>query len=584
MRKLTTLLLIVLLALSSVQVFAVENFTDTAETKEVSEERMEAKESSDKLFEIQAKNDSSKQSKTQKLPYRLRLKFDPNGGTGRMLVKTIYSDTEFELPQNAFKKAGCEFLGWATSPEGKVQYSDCETISTNTNLTLYAKWKRTSLEFISSLEEYDLILENYDDSEVEELKSELAAKTEKLHKNQALLKKYKKLKTEEKRKIKALTKQKNKIKKLKIKKYSKKNRRKLKSINKKLKKAKENLKKYSEKIEKYKERVEKFKKQKSRIQRKLDAFPQHESKKAFKRLAGAIDGKYIENLINYKVIKKGTVENVSLESATPYLGADGHAGELRGRKTVVNYVKNAAQNLDEVYAINGSGWSGPWASESCTYDKENKKWIVPETEKIGGWHYSIPNPFYEQQKKKNKDAKKTIGQLPYSEKYSSFRIQLCGMQKSGSQIIQGPINSAHTEWIAFKSDGSFVYGSNEDREVPSDEYVAAVSGARILENGVCKESGWASGGPKTILGTKPNGDIVIMSTVGRMKELYSFTPYEHAAIMEYLGCNNALCLDGGGSTSTVYKFRNSDSIINIATCEYDITSRPVANAVLFYMK
>lgn len=269
-------------------------------------------------------------------------------------------------------------------------------------------------------------------------------------------------------------------------------------------------------------------------------------------------------------------------SATPYHGEGCQEGELRGRKTVVEYTKMNTSYQDEVYAINGSAWAGPWANENCTFNAKKKEWIVPETETVGGWKYSIPNPNYEKEIISNPKAKKTIGNLPYTKKYDNFRIQLCGMQKSGTQIVEGPVNNAHTEWIAFDDNGNSVYGSHQ--EYPSKKYTAALSGAKIIDNGIYKESDWASGGPKTILGTRPNGDIVIMTSVGRQKDFYSFTPLEHCEIMDFLGCDNAICLDGGGSTSMIYKFKNSNNITNIATCSGKTTNRAVVNSLLFYIK
>ena len=362
------------------------------------------------------------------------------------------------------------------------------------------------------------------------------------------------------------------IKKLKKKAKTKKNKKKLKALNK-------QHKSYTKKITRLKKQLVSIQTSINTAENDLAAVKIEEP---FIRISGTVNGNHLDNLINYTVLPKGSLEWVEVESAD--WNSSGEVGELRNRKTVKTYVADKAEWSDEIVAINGQAWAGPWATDECTYDAGSKKWYVPETERIGGWQYAIPNPNYESELKSDPKAKKTVGTLPYSEKYAGFRICLIGMMKDNGQIITGSMNDAHRSWIAFTPEGDFCYGSNKNGELPGDEYVAAVSGARILDNGEFIENGWASGGPKTIIGTRPNGDIVLVSTVGRLSEFYSFTPYEHCEIMAYLGCDNALCMDGGGSTSMVYKFRDSDKIVNIATCGKSITSRPVANAVLFYKK
>lgn len=415
---------------------------------------------------------------------------------------------------------------------------------------------------ISSMEQNPLTIMNCSDKQYSEMKSEL-----KTYKNKE------KTKQTELTKLRSSDKKvKKSIKKLKKKAKSKKNKKKLKSLNKKHQK---NLKK----IKRLKSQIESLGVKIDNAESKLNAVKIEEP---FIRISGTVDGYHLDNLINYTVLPKGSLEWVEVESAD--WNSRGEVGELRNRKTVKTYVANKAEWSDEIVAINGQAWAGPWATDECKYDAGSKKWYVPETEKVGGWRYAIPNPNYESELKSDPKAKKTVGTLPYSEEYAGFRICLIGMMKDNGQIVTGPVNDAHRSWIAFTPEGDFCYGSNEKGELPGDEYVAAVSGARILDNGEFVENGWASGGPKTIIGTRPNGDIVLVSTVGRLSEFYSFTPYEHCEIMAYLGCDNALCMDGGGSTSMVYKFRDSDKIVNIATCGKSITSRPVANAVLFYKK
>ena len=416
--------------------------------------------------------------------------------------------------------------------------------------------------FITSGQETPLVLSDCSQDYVNNLKSNIANYNAK---KKSYTDSLKQLQTKDKKVKKSIKKLKKKAKK---KKYKKK-----------LKKLRARHKTYLKKISSLKKKKNNITLKINDAKAKLDAVKIEEP---FTRISGTVGGYYINNLINYAVIPKGSVSNVDVESAEPNFA--GEQGELRGRKTVEKYVSDAADISDEVIAINGQGWGGPWATEKCTYDAENRTWTVPEDETIGGWKYNIPNPNYEEDLKTNENAKKTIGTLSYTKKYAGFRIQISGMMKNGDTIITGNINQAHEEWIAFRPDGSFCYGSNKDGEMPPSDYLAAVSGAKIIDDGKFIENGWASGGPKTIIGTRPNGDVVLVSTVGRMSEFYSFTPYEHCCIMQSLGCDNALCLDGGGSTSMVYKFKDSSKTVNIATCGKAKTNRPVANALLFYLK
>lgn len=418
------------------------------------------------------------------------------------------------------------------------------------------------LSFISSMEQSPLILRDCSDRQYRSFEENVSKC---IAKEKAIKSDIKKVKAKDE-------KVKKSIKKLKKKAHTKKNKKKLKKLNK-------SHKTYVSKIKKLNRQLTKIKAEKKTAQNNLKAVKEVEP---FVRVSGDVNGEHLDNLINYTVLPAGSIASVGIESAE--WNEDGEPGEMRGRKTVEEYVHDAAGLQDEVVAVNGQGWGGPWATEECTYDPDSRVWSVPETETEGGWQYAVPNPNYEEDAKTDPKAKKMIGTLSYTKVYAGFRIQLSGMMKNGDEIVTGNLNSAHNEWLAFSENGDFVYGSNKKGELPPDGYDFAVSGARIVKDGEFIKNDWASGGPKTIIGTRPNGDIVLVSTVGRMDEFYSFDPYEHCKIMSYLGCDNALCMDGGGSTSMVYKFRNSDKTINIATCGYSKTNRPVANAVLFYLK
>lgn len=83
--------------------------------------------------------------------------------------------------------------------------------------------------------------------------------------------------------------------------------------------------------------------------------------------------------------------------------------------------------------------------------------------------------------------------------------------------------------------------------------------------------------PRTLIGQKANGTIVLCVVDGRSKKSIGVTAKESAQIMLDLGCIKAINADGGGSSQMLYK----DKLINEYPSPY---VRPVANALLVYTK
>ena len=71
------------------------------------------------------------------------LVFNANGGEGTMENITVATDVKVNLTANAFTKAGYTFLGWSTTPDGEVEYTDGAeyTMGTESSYTLYAVWQ-----------------------------------------------------------------------------------------------------------------------------------------------------------------------------------------------------------------------------------------------------------------------------------------------------------------------------------------------------------------------------------------------------------------------------------------------------------
>ena len=75
--------------------------------------------------------------------------FDANGGIGTMPTLLTAYDINTTLTENAFTKEGYTFIGWSTSSDGNVSYTNQEIVSNltdedNGSITLYAVWQQNN--------------------------------------------------------------------------------------------------------------------------------------------------------------------------------------------------------------------------------------------------------------------------------------------------------------------------------------------------------------------------------------------------------------------------------------------------------
>lgn len=69
--------------------------------------------------------------------------FMPNGGSGTMINQESLTDSNITLNACSFvAPTGYYFAGWATTPDGEIEYTDCASyhMGINASYTLYAKW------------------------------------------------------------------------------------------------------------------------------------------------------------------------------------------------------------------------------------------------------------------------------------------------------------------------------------------------------------------------------------------------------------------------------------------------------------
>ena len=69
------------------------------------------------------------------------ISFNANGGQGSMAILKVEPNDSVTLPSCTFTRTGYEFAGWALSSTGVVMYSDGQTITPTSSMTLYAVWR-----------------------------------------------------------------------------------------------------------------------------------------------------------------------------------------------------------------------------------------------------------------------------------------------------------------------------------------------------------------------------------------------------------------------------------------------------------
>ncbi|TCD11719.1 phosphodiester glycosidase family protein [Pedobacter frigidisoli] len=93
--------------------------------------------------------------------------------------------------------------------------------------------------------------------------------------------------------------------------------------------------------------------------------------------------------------------------------------------------------------------------------------------------------------------------------------------------------------------------------------------------------------PRTCLGVKPNGRIILLTVDGRNDNSAGMSLFELTKIMKWLGCSSAINFDGGGSTTLWVNGMSDNGVINFPTDnkKWDHEGqRKVANVILVKKK
>lgn len=89
--------------------------------------------------------------------------------------------------------------------------------------------------------------------------------------------------------------------------------------------------------------------------------------------------------------------------------------------------------------------------------------------------------------------------------------------------------------------------------------------------------------PRTAIGIKPNGNMILLTVDGRQENSAGMSLHELCKMMRWLGCSTAINLDGGGSTTLWIAGYGDNGVVNFPSDnkKWDHEgSRKVANVIL----
>lgn len=150
-------------------------------------------------------------------------------------------------------------------------------------------------------------------------------------------------------------------------------------------------------------------------------------------------------------------------------------------------------------------------------------------------------------------------------------------------LLTGGVNG-YTEGLGFLRSltaGDLVTVSFTTPDPRWNEVVEAIGAYHLLvENGEAQGGFEVSAAPRTAVGVKDNGDVILYTLDGRQNDVSMGASLGVlASRMAELGCVTALCLDGGGSTTAVAATPDS-ACAGLLNSPSDKTQRQVTNHLL----
>lgn len=170
-------------------------------------------------------------------------------------------------------------------------------------------------------------------------------------------------------------------------------------------------------------------------------------------------------------------------------------------------------------------------------------------------------------------------------------IKLNGTITAQNRLDQGLTRSAHQQAAIaiakgrlsiIKWDGSSDWESRESTEnmMVTGPLLALAGKDMALDSG----SFSMTRHPRTAIGLKPNGKVILLTVDGRNTNSSGMSLFELRKIMRWLGCTSAINLDGGGSTTL---WVEGEGVVNYPTDnkKWDHEGeRNVANVILLKKK
>ena len=125
------------------------------------------------------------------------------------------------------------------------------------------------------------------------------------------------------------------------------------------------------------------------------------------------------------------------------------------------------------------------------------------------------------------------------------------------------------------------YGVTGDERWKNAKFGIGATGGMLLENGNVNPNLEAGANPRTALGIKAGGSLLVYTIDGRQKGYsYGVQLRTLANRLKELGCVDAINLDGGGSTSFVLQFPG-DSVTTLNNKPSEGSLRAVSNFIFF---